>query len=253
MKIDLFKKALSALKEGQGGIIVTITESPNSSLTGMKLWWEEPEAGSDGFVLGYSPQLKPWKEQLQELCWEAWKEKYPKLKIIKLEEGKHLELFAQPVLSAPSLVIFGAGHVATELASIVLNIGDCHVIVIDDRPEFASASRFPGAKVLCCDFTEAFQKIAFHANIFIVIITRGHKHDAFCLEKALQTPAGYIGMIGSPQKVKLTKERLFKLGYSPEDWKRVYAPVGLPIGAQTPSEIAISILAEIIAVKHGVR
>jgi xanthine dehydrogenase accessory factor len=133
-------------------------------------------------------------------------------------------------------------------------MGEFQVVVADDRPEFANASRFPGARVLCCDFAEVFEQITFHANTYVAIITRGHKHDGYCLEKALQTPAYYIGMIGSPRKVKLIVDRLREKGYTAEeDWKRVYAPIGLPIGAQTPAEIAICIMAEIIAVKHGVR
>lgn len=162
---------------------------------------------------------------------------------IPLREG-HLVL--ERVEGAPSLFIFGGGHVSRSVSNVASTAG-FRVTVIDDRPEFANPLRFPeAARTIAADFVESFNKITIKPSSSIVIVTRGHKADELVLGVAATTPAGYIGMIGSRKKVATTFERLIARGVPPDVLRRVRTPIGLDIGAVTPGEIAVSIVAEIV-------
>ncbi|MGA9062918.1 MAG: XdhC/CoxI family protein [Terracidiphilus sp.] len=164
--------------------------------------------------------------------------------------GGTLEIFIEPVLPMPLLYIFGAGHVAIELFKAARNAGfDC--IITDDREAYANAERFPDAlRVVAKDFDRAFNEIAPSESSYIVIATRGHRDDMRVLRWAVQTPARYIGMIGSRRKAITVFRELTQEGLKPELFDRVHSPVGLDIGAVSPEEIAISIVAELIAVRR---
>jgi xanthine dehydrogenase accessory factor len=164
--------------------------------------------------------------------------------------GGTLEIFIEPVLPSSLLYIFGAGHVALELFKAARNAGfEC--IVADDREAYANPERFPGAvQVVARDFDEAFKELAPAESSCIVIATRGHRDDMRVLRWAVQTPARYIGMVGSKRKAITVFRELTREGLSPELFDRVYSPVGLDIGAVTPEEIAVSIVAELIAVRR---
>jgi xanthine dehydrogenase accessory factor len=145
--------------------------------------------------------------------------------------------------------IFGAGHVGEKLGWI-LNFVDFPVTVLDDRSEFASEQRFPYADVLLVgSFEKSFNTIEIDRYSFIVIVTRGHVHDGTVLGLALKTNAGYIGMIGSRRKRDGIYQKLLNSGYTNNDFERVHAPIGLPIGDETPEEIAVSIAAQLIKVR----
>ena len=149
------------------------------------------------------------------------------------------------------LIVFGAGHVGYHLCHFASKVG-FNTIVVDDRPYFANKEKFGGdIQVICNTFENAFEILDIHEEDYVVIVTRGHKHDKFCLEKILSLDElNYIGMIGSKRRVKIMKEELIEEGYSKEKIENIYSPIGLNIGAVTPEEIAISILAEIISVKR---
>jgi len=143
-------------------------------------------------------------------------------------------------------LIFGGGHVSRALAE-VLSLTGFPIVVVDDREEFANAERFPSAKILAVSPIEnAFDTLVPEIDDSIVIVTRGHLQDEQVLEAALRTPAGYIGMIGSRRKRELIYQSLRAKGVGEEALGRIYSPIGLPIGAETPEEIAVSIAAEII-------
>jgi xanthine dehydrogenase accessory factor len=166
------------------------------------------------------------------------------------ESGGRL-LFADPVLPLPGLIVLGGGHVAKDLAPAALAAGFA-VTVVDDRPDFAGPDRFPGAAVSCADPAEALSRMNPRPTDFIVIATRSHEGDLAVLRTALRWPAAYIGMIGSRRKVRTLKQTLLATGEVTTgalDWVR--APVGLDIGAETPAEIAVAIVAELIAVRRG--
>jgi xanthine dehydrogenase accessory factor len=166
--------------------------------------------------------------------------------------GGTLEIFVEPILPQPELVIFGGGHVSMALGQAAHAAGFA-ISVVDDREAFANAERFPMAQRIHAGFGEAFAALKPGASTYIVIITRGHRDDLRVLEWAVSTEARYIGMIGSRRKVLSVYRALEeKAGIPPERFERVFAPIGLAIGALTPEEIAVSIAAELIAVRRGV-
>lgn len=156
--------------------------------------------------------------------------------------------FVEPWLVPPRLVLAGGGHVAQATADVAVRAGFA-VTVLDDRPEFASTARFPMAEIVAVvpDFQQCFKNILMDAQTYVVILTRGHVHDATVLEQALATRAGYIGMIGSVRKRDAIYESLRGKGVAAAELARVHCPVGLPIAAETPGEIAVSIVAECVA------
>lgn len=166
--------------------------------------------------------------------------------------GGTLDIFIEPVLPPASLYIFGAGHVALSLYQTAKNAGfDVHVV--DDRESYANRERFPDAKeVIAEDFDRAMGRISPSETSYIVIVTRGHHDDMRVLRWAVQTPARYIGMIGSKRKTIAIFKELVKEGIPEQRFERVHAPVGLDIGAITPEEIAVAITAELIAVRRRV-
>lgn len=160
-----------------------------------------------------------------------------------------MTFLAENIRISPRVFLFGAGHVSLFVSQLAKLVG-FSITVIDDRPEFASTQRFPDAdEVLVSDFNAAFETLNITKNTYILIITRGHIHDKTVLQRALSTPAAYIGMIGSKRKRNLIYEDLMTQGIPKERLMEVYSPVGLPINAETPEEIAVSIVAELIKVR----
>jgi len=166
--------------------------------------------------------------------------------------GGTLEVFVEPILPQPVLYIFGGGHVSLGVARAA-NAAGFAVNVVDDRAAFANSERFPMAGELYTSYAEAFRKIKPNASSYLLIVTRGHKDDMRVLAWAARTEARYVGMIGSKRKVLSVYKALEKEGYSAEEFERVHAPVGLDIGALSPEEIAVSIVAELIAVRRNAR
>jgi xanthine dehydrogenase accessory factor len=160
--------------------------------------------------------------------------------------GGIVDVFIEPITSLPVLFIFGGGHISLSLTRIGKMV-DFRVVVIDDRPEFANAERFPEAdETIAEEMTSVIQRLDINNSSYIVIVTRGHQNDTQALEWAVTTPAAYVGMIGSKRKIHTIFSYLKTKGITQEQLDRVHSPIGLPIGAQTPEEIAVSIMAEII-------
>lgn len=170
------------------------------------------------------------------------------------EADGQLEVFVEVQRRPPTLIIVGAGHVAVPLAQLGKLI-DFEVVVLDDRPQYANTKRFPMAdRVLAQPFQPTLRDWPIDNDTYIVLVTRGHSHDVACLLEVLDSPARYIGMIGSKRRIKgvfdlLTREQ----GLNPDKFERVYAPIGLDIGAESPAEIAVGIIAEIINIYRGGR
>ena len=144
------------------------------------------------------------------------------------------------------LILCGGGHVSLEVAHIARRL-EFELVIIDDRPEFASRDRFPmAARVVCAPFLEALDALGSRESDYYVILTRGHAHDRDCLEHVLRGKYAYAGMIGSRTKVAAVKAALEAAGIAREILDGVHSPIGLPIGAQTPAEIAVSIAAELV-------
>ncbi|QRN85579.1 XdhC family protein [Clostridia bacterium] len=148
------------------------------------------------------------------------------------------------------MVVFGGGHISIPLTEMASRC-EFEVTVIDDRPEFANKERFPWADlVLCKPFEKALSEIGFDTATYVVLVTRGHAYDMICLREILKNPCKYIGMIGSKSRVKTLLNNLEEEGYDRELLDSIYTPIGLPIGAETTQEIAISIMSEIIALRR---
>jgi len=166
--------------------------------------------------------------------------------------GGTLDVFIEPVLPPALLYIFGAGHVSANLCKVANGAG-FDVTVVDDREAYANRERFPQAQeVIADDFDKVTARFTPAESSYIVIVTRGHRDDMRILRWAVQTPARYIGMIGSKRKTIAIFRELTREGLSPKLFERVHAPVGLDIGAVTPEEIAVAITAELIAMRRHV-
>jgi len=191
-----------------------------------------------------SPSLDEWgKEQAERGLKEG------NTRVVTYEGAA--ELLLEVHKPSPTLLIAGAGHIALPLAQMGALL-DFRVVVIDDRPTFANPERFPQAdQVIAGGFEQTLRDFPIDRETSIVIITRGHAHDMECLRQVLDSSAAYIGMIGSRRRVKGVFKLLKEEGYSKESIARVQAPIGLEIGAQTPAEIALAIMGEIIRMRRG--
>ena len=161
-----------------------------------------------------------------------------------------VRIFCDTLGQEKQIVICGAGHVSIPVIKMAVMM-DCEVIVLEDRPMYADHARQAGAsQVICEPFEEGLDKIEGSADTYFVILTRGHRYDQICLEKIARKEHAYIGMIGSRRRTTLVKQSLAEKGIDKEVLDAVYTPIGLDIGAQTPAEIGVAIIAEIIEVKN---
>ena len=161
--------------------------------------------------------------------------------------GGTLQIFVEPILPSPVLYIFGAGHIGLNVYRIARAAG-FEVVVVDDRDTYANRDCFPEARDIYADEMDRVMKqLTPQQSSFIVIVTRGHRHDMHVLGWAVNTAAHYVGMIGSKRKVLTVCRELEKQGLPTEKLKRAHAPIGIDIGATMPEEIAVSIVAELIA------
>lgn len=167
----------------------------------------------------------------------------------------HIEIYnghrflIEPIRSKRTVFIFGAGHVSRQLVPLCEMV-DFRTVVLDDREEYACRPRFPVAsQIQVLESFENWERIAINEDSFIVILTRGHMHDKTVLAEALRTPAAYVGMIGSRRKREIIFQALREEGFSQQDLDRVHSPIGLDIAAETPAELAVSIVGELIQVR----
>ncbi len=167
------------------------------------------------------------------------------------DDAGQLQRFDHVIDPPPSLVIAGAGHVGTALAQIAHALA-FDVTVIDDRADYASPQRLAHARCVVGAIDVELTRMRIHEQTYVVIVTRGHRHDAAALKAVIDSPARYIGLIGSRRKIITILEGLREDGVAPQRLTRVHAPIGLAVGAVTPAEIAVSIAAELIAVHRGV-
>jgi len=165
--------------------------------------------------------------------------------------GGRMEVHIDPLAPSPRLFIIGAGHVGYQLSRVAADVG-FRIHVVDDREKFASAERFPNAELAVEPIPEWLHRADLPPSAYVVVVTRGHQHDLEAMRALAARDLKYLGLIGSRAKVARICDALLAEGMPPECLQRVHAPIGLDIGAVTPAEIAISILAELIAVARGV-
>ena len=165
--------------------------------------------------------------------------------------GGQLDVFVEPVLPLPKAFIFGAGHISKSLSKVAALAG-FGTVIVDNRESFANRERFPEAiGIHAAEYEDVFPKLAINETSYVIIVTRGHRDDMRVLKLALETPARYVAMIGSKRKVINVLRELEKEGTPPAAFERIHAPMGLDIGAISPEEIAISVAAEMIAVRRN--
>jgi xanthine dehydrogenase accessory factor len=165
--------------------------------------------------------------------------------------GGQLDIFVEPVTPEPRAFIFGGGHVSKSISKIA-NMAGFATVVIDDREAFANPERFPEADETYADeYESVFPKLTISSSSYIVIVTRGHRDDMRVLRWAVTTPARYIAMIGSRRKTISVVKELEKEGIPRDAFEKLFAPMGLEIGAETPEEIAVSVVSEMIAVRRA--
>jgi len=255
-RMDIYEEIVRLRKEGRKGAVATIVNVRGSipSFKTAKMLVRD-DGSLVGTIGGGCVEAEVW-----QAAREVMESEKPRTLSFDLNQdpkydtglvcGGTLEIFVEPVLPPAELYIFGAGHVALNVYRVAKDTG-FDVTVVDDRETYANKERFPHAVGLHAeDFDQAMSKLHPGEASYIVIATRGHRDDMRILRWAVQTPARYIGMIGSKRKTIGIFRELTKEGLAPELFERVHAPVGLDIGAVTPEEIAISITAELIAVRR---
>jgi xanthine dehydrogenase accessory factor len=256
MPTDLFEEIVRMRRAGERGALATIVHTNGSipSYESSRMLVRE-DGSIAGTIGGGCVEAEVWAAAKEVIHAEQ-----PRKMTFNLNQdaaydaglicGGTLEIFVEPILPQPNLYIFGGGHISSAVAKAAGAAGFI-VTVADDREAFANTDRFPMAEKLYTTYEEAFAKIVPNASSYLLIVTRGHKDDMRVLAWAVRTGARYIGMIGSKRKVLSVYKALEKERYSAEEFERVHAPVGLDIGALTPEEIAVSITAELIAIRRN--
>jgi xanthine dehydrogenase accessory factor len=257
MNQEVFAAVADALERGEPAALVTIVSTTGSTpqRVGAKML-----VFGDGRMVGtigggcYENDAF-WKAR------EAITSRRPQLIHYELDDdfaqetglicGGQMSVYIEPIEPSPELYVIGAGHVGFHLANLAHEVG-FRVHVVDDREKFANTERFPhAAEVLTEDIPAWIERTPLPQHAYVVIVTRGHNNDLDALRALAARDLRYLGLIGSRAKVAKIYSALTEEGMPPAVLKQVHAPIGLDIGAVTPQEIAVSILAELIAVKHG--
>ncbi|MGH7839015.1 MAG: XdhC family protein, partial [Candidatus Binataceae bacterium] len=254
--MDLFEEIVRMRRAGKRGALATIVHTNGSipSYESSRMLVRE-DGSMAGTVGGGCVEADVWAAAKEVMSSEQ-----PRKMTFNLNHeaaydaglicGGTLEIFVEPILPQPLLYLFGGGHVSTAVARVA-HLAGFAIAVVDDRESFANAGRFPMAARFFTTYEDAFREIQPGSSTYLVIVTRGHKDDMRVLAWAARTSARYIGMIGSKRKVISVYRALEKEGLTPESFDRVHAPVGLDIGALSPEEIGVSIVAELIAVRRN--
>ncbi|MGA3197283.1 MAG: XdhC/CoxI family protein [Terriglobales bacterium] len=256
--MDLYEEIVRLRKDGRRGAVATIVNVRGSipSFKTAKMLVRD-DGSIVGTIGGGCVEAEVW-----QAAREVMESERPRTLTFDLNNdpkydtglvcGGTLEIFIEPILPPAELLIFGAGHVGTSLGRVAQMAG-FDVTIIDDRETFANRERFPEAQqVIAEDFDKAVTQLSPGESSYIVIVTRGHRDDMRVLRWAVQTPARYVGMIGSKRKTITIFKELQQEGLAAQLFDRVHAPIGLDIGAITPAEIAIAIVAEMIAKRRNV-
>jgi len=254
--VDLFEEIVKMRQAGRRAALATIVHTNGSipSYESSRMLVRE-DGSIAGTIGGGCVEAEVWAAAKEVMQKEA-----PRKMVFNLNNeasydnglicGGTLEVFVEPILPQPMLYLFGGGHVSMAVAKAASAAG-FGIGVVDDRETFANQERFPMAQKILASYAEAFQEIHPNAASYLVIVTRGHKEDMRVLAWAVRTEARYVGMIGSKRKVLSVYKALENDGYKAEEFERVYAPMGLEIGALSPEEIAVSIVAELVAVRRN--
>jgi xanthine dehydrogenase accessory factor len=255
--MDIFEEIVRLRKAGRKGALATIIEVQGSipSHESSKILIRD-DGSIAGTVGGGCVEAEVWS-----VAQEVMREEKPRRLHFNLNAnpeydnglicGGSLDIFVEPILATPTAFILGGGHVGLNVAKAA-KLAGFEVVVADDREAFANKERFPEAsETFAGPWEELFPKFNINNHTYLVLVTRGHKGDLDCLRWAVTTPARYVGMIGSKRKFIEICKVLEREGVTAERIERVHSPIGLDIGALTPEEIAVAIVAEMIAVRRN--
>jgi len=251
-KMDIFEEIVAAKKANIPVVLATVIESlgsaPREEGARMLIRADGSIAGTVG---GGAIEKKIIDEALTLMNAAAPKLVKYELENIGMSCGGGMSVFLEPLLTAPQLIIFGAGHIGSVLSQIG-KLLDFSVTVVDNRPEFASRELLASADtVIAENYQQAIDALIITDNTYVVILTHKHAHDFEVLEHLIHKPFRFLGMIGSKTKVAKVFQQLRATGVSEEIIKKIHSPIGINIGAHTPGEIAISIAAEMVAVRNN--
>jgi xanthine dehydrogenase accessory factor len=248
---DVYREALAAAGRQESGVLATVIAHP-SHPSGQAFWVTEADLLSAGDTKGL------FAGQLEDVLGCIRREKAGRI----LKNGRttengdsenfEVEVYLEPVVPAPKLLIGGGGHIGQAVCRLANKLG-FEVTVIDDRPAFANPECHPNAKkTICGDIAKELGALDIRPNTYVLIVTRGHRHDGKVLASCIHSDARYIGMIGSRRKSLLIRKTLVEEGVATRaDVERVVSPIGLDIGAESVEEIAVSIVAQLVAVRRN--
>ena len=255
--MDIFEEIVQLRKAGRKGALATIVEVQGSipSHESSKILVRD-DGSIVGTVGGGCVEAEVWS-----VAQEVMREEKPRRLHFNLNAkpeydsglicGGSVDIFVEPILATPTAYVLGGGHVGLNVAKIA-KLAGFDVVLADDREAFANRERFPEAfEIHAGPWSDIFPKLAINGHSYLVLVTRGHKGDLDCLRWALSTPARYIGMIGSRRKFIEISKVLEREGVTTDELARVHSPIGLDIGALAPEEIAVAVVAEMIAVRRN--
>jgi xanthine dehydrogenase accessory factor len=255
--MDVYEELVRLRRLGQKCALATIVEAQGSipSYTSAKLLVRE-DGSMIGTIGGGCVEAEVWNAAR-----EAMETEKPKRLSFNLGQdaayenglicGGQVDIYVEPVLPPPKAFIFGAGHISKSLATVA-GMAGFETAIVDDRESFANRGRFPDAgEIFAGEYEDVFPKLEINEHSYLVIVTRGHRDDMRVLRWAVTTPARYIGMIGSKRKVIGVIKELEKEGMPRPPGERIFAPMGFAIGAVTPEEIAVAVVAEMIAARRN--
>ena len=256
--MDIYKEIVRLRREGKKAALATIVRrqgsTPRKSQAKMLIREDGSSIGSIGGGQTEAAVLREAERVMEtgQASLQKYRLTQEDAEVDGLICGGTVEVFVEPILPDPKVAIMGAGHIGQTIAEAAHRVG-FKVAVVDDRESFANRERFPEAEeITVAPFEEGLDSITVSQNSFILIVTREHGYDQKVLEKAIQTPARYIGLLGSRGKVQVIVKGLLDQGIPPQSFSRLYAPIGVRIGSETPEEIAVSVVAELIAIYRGV-
>jgi xanthine dehydrogenase accessory factor len=246
--LPAFQALVDALARRTSGVLVTsLVLSGDSPVELSRDWVSAPEGQ---LARGGHPGLDT--DRVNAIIKEGRAELLPAGPAAARTHGAEELLFCEPCFPLPRLVIAGAGHIGAAVTHLGSRL-EFEVTVIDDRPEFANPENLPDAdSIINADIGRTMQEMDFGPDSYVVIVTRGHRHDGDALRACISSPAAYLGMIGSRRKIAAMRRQFLEEGWATaEQWGKIHAPIGLEIGSQTVEEIAVSIAAQLVAVRGG--
>ncbi|MCJ7449746.1 MAG: XdhC/CoxI family protein [Bacteroidales bacterium] len=246
--LSVFKEIEQSLKDRIPGVLITLVSVLKENKVLINRYWMEENKKPD-LPVSFSDKIVP---EVLSILAKGKPDDFRQIELSPPDEGPYPLIFLEPVFPLPHLVIAGAGHIGKALSHLgrMLNF---EVTVIDDRQEYANPGNLPDADHLIVkDIGEAMEELEKTPETYVVIVTRGHNDDAKALKPCIGSHAAYAGMIGSKGKVaKMHDEFIRNTWATEEQWKKIYAPIGLDIGSKTVEEIAVSIAAQMVLVRNS--